>query len=221
MRASFEINIATDPATLLWHMATFSNDDVDVNKHEKIRLNVGGTFFLTTYATLSNLHNNSSLTYFHGILSDRFKKEHDKQLSEDYYFIDRDPTHFRYILNYLRDGNVCGIPQDNVQVLNEILQEASFYSITGLTNFITTLLKQINENDKKANSDVKEHKLFQDITRHELLDIFNEYVKQNGYDVVSMTQGVKTKGIQSYNLIICKHISREDMNFVNRLMATS
>ena len=78
-------------------MATFSTDDVDVNKHEKIRLNVGGTFFLTTYATLSNLHNNSSPTYFHGIVSDRFKKEHDKQLSEDYYFIDRDPTHFRYI----------------------------------------------------------------------------------------------------------------------------
>ena len=103
------------------------------------------------------------------------------------------------------------------------MQEAAFYSIAGLTKFITRLLKQINENHNKSNSDVKEHKLFQDITRHELLDIFNEYVKQNGFDVVAMTLGNKQKngGEQMYNLILCKHISREDMNFVNRLMATS
>ena len=99
-------------------------------------------------------------------------------MSEEYYFIDRDPTYFRYVLNYLRDGNISGIPKDNVQILNEILQEASFYSINGLTIYITKILNDIYENKKKSNSDVKEHKLFQDLNRYELQQTFNEYVKK-------------------------------------------
>ena len=203
-------------------VTTATTADAD-NNNDKVRLNVGGTYFLTTYTTLSNVHNNSTPTYFHGIISEHFKKEYDKQLSEEYYFIDRDPTYFRYVLNYLRDGNISGIPKDNVQILNEILQEASFYSINGLTIYITKILNDIYENKKKSNSDVKEHKLFQDLNRYELQQTFNEYVKKDGYDVVSMTQGDSShsNGRQLYNLILCKHISMEDMSFVNRLMKTS
>ena len=101
-------------------VTTATTADAD-NNNDKVRLNVGGTYFLTTYTTLSNVHNNSTPTYFHGFISQHFKKEYDKQLSEEYYFIDRDPTYFRYVLNYLRDGNISGIPKDNVQILNEIL----------------------------------------------------------------------------------------------------
>ena len=45
-------------------------------------------------------------------------------------FLDRDPKHFRLILNYLRDGEVClpACPQE----LQEILQEALFYQVCGL-----------------------------------------------------------------------------------------
>lgn len=42
-------------------------------------------------------------------------------------FIDRDPTHFGLILNYLRDG-VCILPADS-QGLQEVLQEAEFYQV--------------------------------------------------------------------------------------------
>lgn len=43
-------------------------------------------------------------------------------------FLDRDPKHFRLILNYLRDGNVC-LPNCSIE-LHEILQEAMFYQVS-------------------------------------------------------------------------------------------
>lgn len=42
-------------------------------------------------------------------------------------FLDRDPKHFRLILNYLRDGEVC-LPSCPLE-LQEILQEALFYQV--------------------------------------------------------------------------------------------
>jgi len=48
-------------------------------------------------------------------------------------FLDRDPKHFRLILNYLRDGEVClpACPQE----LQEVLQEALFYQVCGLVAY--------------------------------------------------------------------------------------
>ena len=46
------------------------------------------------------------------------------------YFIDRDGTHFRYILNYLRTGKLV-LPDDAV-VRKELLSEAEFYQIEGI-----------------------------------------------------------------------------------------
>lgn len=45
-------------------------------------------------------------------------------------FIDRDPTHFRLVLNYLRDGD-CSLPATEA-ALSELLSEAGFYSLDGL-----------------------------------------------------------------------------------------
>ena len=46
------------------------------------------------------------------------------------YFIDRDGTHFRYILNYLRTGRLL-LPDDEL-IREELLEEAEFYQIEGL-----------------------------------------------------------------------------------------
>ena len=48
------------------------------------------------------------------------------------YFIDRDGTHFRYILNYLRTGQLV-VPEDKV-VRRELLTEAEFYQVEGIIN---------------------------------------------------------------------------------------
>lgn len=52
------------------------------------------------------------------------------------YFIDRDPTHFEKILNFLRDG-ICILPENNYYVVKqELLQEAKYYSLTELIEYL-------------------------------------------------------------------------------------
>ena len=48
------------------------------------------------------------------------------------YFIDRDGTHFRHILNYLRTGQPL-VPKDEI-IRVELLAEAEFYQIEGIVN---------------------------------------------------------------------------------------
>ena len=81
-----------------------------------VRLNVGGTIFLTRHSTLA--HSNS---FFSALLS--------STEPEDEYFVDRDPAHFRHILNFMR-GAVT-FPRTSVE-LDELLQEADFFSLPKL-----------------------------------------------------------------------------------------
>ena len=68
----------------------------------------------------------------HAMFSGRF----DTKPSEDgSYFIDRDGTHFRYILNYLRTGELIA-PEDKV-VRRELLFEAKFYQVEGIIKALT------------------------------------------------------------------------------------
>ena len=59
-----------------------------------IRLNVGGILFTTSLDTLLYDENSMLALMFSG----RYNVEKD---DEGWYFIDRDGTHFRYILNFL------------------------------------------------------------------------------------------------------------------------
>jgi hypothetical protein len=50
-------------------------------------------------------------------------------------FIDRDPTHFRHILNYLRDGTV---PADLEQLgRQELMREADFFGLPELVGVLS------------------------------------------------------------------------------------
>ena len=61
-----------------------------------------------------------------------FSGRFDTKPGEDgsYFIIDRDGTHFRHILNYLRTGKLV-LPDDKV-VRKELLSEAEFYQIDGI-----------------------------------------------------------------------------------------
>lgn len=89
-----------------------------------VRLSVGGVHFETSMDTLCSDPNS--------MLAAMFSGRHNVSKDEDgRYFIDRDGTHFRFILNYLRDGNTY-IPFENQQVVDELFEEVQFFQIENL-----------------------------------------------------------------------------------------
>lgn len=90
-----------------------------------IKLNVGGQHFTTSLQTLTK----DTGSMLHAMFSGRFDT---KPAEDGSYFIDRDGTNFRYILNYLRTGRLL-LPGDQL-VRKELLEEAEFYQIRGLIN---------------------------------------------------------------------------------------
>ncbi|XP_078354276.1 uncharacterized protein LOC144638860 isoform X2 [Oculina patagonica] len=70
----------------------------------------------------------------HAMFSGRFET---KPSEDGAYFIDRDGTHFRYILNYLRTGQLI-VPRDElVRIREELLAEAEFYQVGGIIDELT------------------------------------------------------------------------------------
>jgi len=76
------------------------------------------------------------------MLAAMFSGRHNIKIESDgTVFIDRDGTHFRYILNYLRDGclKTDALPR-NRQVLRELRNEAVYYQLHGLLQQIEKLM---------------------------------------------------------------------------------
>ena len=89
----------------------------------KVNLNVGGQHFTTTVQTLTKDPDSMLAAMFSG----RFPL---KPAEDGTFFIDRDGTYFRYILNYLRDGKLS-LPE-GATFFEEIEAEAEFYQIQGI-----------------------------------------------------------------------------------------
>jgi len=86
-----------------------------------VDLNVGGTIFETTRSTLVQ----QSGSFLESLLSGRY------QISRDRYgriFLNRDPDHFRTILNFLRNPHTPPMPRDTAES-EALVQEAAFYGI--------------------------------------------------------------------------------------------
>ncbi|KAL6441990.1 hypothetical protein ACFW04_002381 [Cataglyphis niger] len=136
-------------------MADFS----DTNSHEMtenhvgkrcnnqwVRLNVGGTYFLTAKTTLARDPN--SFLY-------RLCQEDSDLISDrdetGAYLIDRDPTYFSPVLNYLRHGKLV-INKDLTE--EGVLEEAEFYNITELIRLVK---ERIILRDTRPQRDSKKH----------------------------------------------------------------
>ena len=85
-----------------------------------LTLNVGGMLFQTSKSTISPCR------YFTCLM---------QNCNEDelYMFIDRDGTHFRYILNWLRGSQVLPLER---HALDELYVEADFYGMTEMMRSI-------------------------------------------------------------------------------------
>ena len=104
-----------------------------------VKLNVGGQHFITSVQTLRKDPNS--------MLAAMFSGKFDTKISEGgSFFIDRDGTHFRFILNYLRTGQLT-LPE-GATFLKELEEEAEFYQIQGIID----LLKSSSEISKPTKS---------------------------------------------------------------------
>ena len=92
----------------------------------RVTLNIGGNMFTTSIITLTKKEDSLLATMFNG--------RHNLQREADgSFFIDRDGTNFRFVLNYLRDGeSSVDIIPDNVKLLQELVSEAEFYRLPNL-----------------------------------------------------------------------------------------
>ncbi|PSN48319.1 BTB/POZ domain-containing protein KCTD5 [Blattella germanica] len=111
-----------------------------------VRLNVGGTYFLTTKTTLSR-DPNSFLFRLCQEDSDLISDRDDTGA----YLIDRDPTYFSPVLNYLRHGKLV-INKDLAE--EGVLEEAEFYNITELIHLVK---ERICHRDTRPLRDSKKH----------------------------------------------------------------
>ncbi|UMM20498.1 hypothetical protein L5515_015752 [Caenorhabditis briggsae] len=87
-----------------------------------IKLNVGGSLFQTSKSTLTKFDG-----FFKTMLETEIPVAKDESGA---IFIDRDPKHFRVILNFMRDGEVA-LPEAPEDV-TEIQKEAEYYLLGGL-----------------------------------------------------------------------------------------
>ncbi|EGG19892.1 hypothetical protein DFA_06996 [Cavenderia fasciculata] len=88
---------------------------------DPITLNIGGKKFQTSKATLTRIKG----TYFDIMLSGEVNIK-PMTGEPNTFFIDRDGSNFKYILNYLRDGDINVIPKE---VKLEVEREMKFYNI--------------------------------------------------------------------------------------------
>ena len=106
-----------------------------------VKLNVGGSLFATTVDTLTRQGSH--------MLSQMFTTQLAPKTDADgFVFIDRDGTYFRYILNYLRDGDI-DLPASEAQIV-AILREAQYYLIGGLVARIEALLRKTVQVEPKC-----------------------------------------------------------------------
>ncbi|XP_060777110.1 BTB/POZ domain-containing protein KCTD5 isoform X3 [Neoarius graeffei] len=104
-----------------------------------VRLNVGGTYFLTTTQTLSR----EPKSFLYRLCQEDPELHSDKD-ELGAYLIDRDPVYFGPVLNYLRHGKLVL----NKNLTEEgALEEAEFYNITSLIKLVKD---RIRERDAKT-----------------------------------------------------------------------
>jgi len=118
-------------------------------RDEWVRLNVGGTVFMTTKSTLSK----DPKSFLCRICQDQESSDGVQQLGSDKdetgaYLIDRDPQYFGPVLNYLRHGKLV---MDKNIVEEGVLEEAEFYNITDLIKLLKERIHNRDNSFGKSN----------------------------------------------------------------------
>ena len=113
--------------------------------NEVVKLNVGGVFFQTTLATLIKDADSLLASLVTGKLDSH-------QCDDGFYYLDRDGTRFKHILNFLRDGMI----PDKVfcEMGEELLIEANFFEINSLKKALGLLINKRVTNELRDEDQV-------------------------------------------------------------------
>jgi len=95
---------------------------------DPIILNVGGTPFSTTLATLRSQQG----TYFEEMFRNGSTPAY---MPDGSFFIDRNPMTMEYLLDYLRTGDLL-VESDNANLRWNLLADAEFFKIQGLNEYL-------------------------------------------------------------------------------------
>jgi len=112
-------------------------------KKDWLRLNIGGTIIMTTKSTLSK--DPRSLLY--RISQDEADLRKDESGA---FIIDRDPSYFKPVLNFLRHGKLV---IDRNMIEEAVLEEAMFYNVTDLIKILKARI-DIRDNKKSKGTRV-------------------------------------------------------------------
>lgn len=115
-------------------------------RNQWVKLNVGGTCFLTTKTTLAKDPN----SFLYRLVQEDSDLISDRDESGAY-LIDRDPSYFSPVLNYLRHGKLV----INIGLAEEgVLEEAEFYNVAELIKLVK---ERICQRDTYPSRDNKKH----------------------------------------------------------------
>ena len=206
-----------------------------------VSINVGGTTFVTTLSTLSS----DPSTYFARRL--QFEESDFGSSSGGIaMFVDRDPTHFNHILNYLRSSLPPPLSERSTpHFLSSLLAEADFYSISGLAEALTAQMERLKEGESREHSTEREWKLVR-VKSADVDKKFKEWVSE-GFELSNMipmppsageairrhsTTGsplsprrrdniAASEDVTEWYMVWVKSLTKADVNFFDRLMARS
>eukprot|EP00850_Spirogloea_muscicola_P013961 SM000097S24814 [mRNA] locus=s97:498865:502511:+ [translate_table: standard] len=168
-----------------------ADDDSDPEPGKSIsslvRLDVGGTHYTTTVDTLTQRDSTSML----GVMfSGRHRVHRDPKKGT--VFIDRDGTHFRHILNWLRDG--C-VPVLEGQIHQELVREAEYYQLQDMLEAMAKAhhLKELDSH------------LLPELTRQEVIKCLqNKRVRLRGVNLCGVNlSGLDMSGVDLSYAKLC------------------
>ena len=119
-------------ATAEWQTMKTKLESSIKSPNERVKLNVGGRYFQTTLATLTN-HSEGKLTYFKTFFAGHWQSTKDPK--DESIFIDRDGDLFEYILQYLRTDKIPIDLEDNF-LRRDLIIEAHFYTLDTLVKLL-------------------------------------------------------------------------------------
>lgn len=178
----------------------------------KIKLDVGGHMFSTSLDTLNRDSDSMIAVMFSG--------RHNLFKSEDgSYFIDRDGTYFRYVLNYLRGG--ISLPSelpDDQTVLRELHREADYYQLKGFKELIEEAMG--NPTDKLDFTQEEITQMMSTLVRHNVGDS-TSFLSRNSEDFADFLDPSivsSNESLSGRTNFVTQSMTKCDLNFTNKTL---